>query len=178
MGGMKTHTLGLILVGLLVLLAISPLLSPGLPSVADAPIHLFRTMEMVSIWADGIYYPRWAPNLAFGYGYPLFDFAPPLPYFIAGAFHVIGFSLETSIKLLAILCLAFYGVGMYLFARNVLGERGALLAAAAYLYTPFRFREILLYGGNYPQILAIGLFPWVLWAFERIIADGRSRWLS
>ena len=177
MGGMKTHTLGLILVGLLVLLAISPLLSPGLPSVADAPIHLFRTMEMVSIWADGIYYPRWAPNLAFGYGYPLFDFAPPLPYFIAGAFHVIGFSLETSIKLLAILCLAFYGVGMYLFARNVLGERGALLAAAAYLYTPFRFREILLYGGNYPQILAIGLFPWVLWAFERIIADGRSRYI-
>jgi hypothetical protein len=174
---MKTRSLGLILVGLLVLLAVSPLLPPGLPSIADAPIHLFRTMEMVSVWADGIYYPRWAPNLALGYGYPLFDFAPPLPYFIAGAFHVLGFSLETSIKLLAILCMAFYGVGMYLFVRNVLGERGALLAAAAYLYAPFRFREILLYGGNYPQILAIGLFPWVLWAFERIIADGRSRYI-
>ena len=174
---MKTLNPGLILVGLLVLLAVSPLFPPGLPSIADAPIHLFRTMELVSVWADGVYYPRWAPNLAFGYGYPLFDFAPPLPYFFAGAFHVLGFSLETSIKLLAILCMAFYGVGMYLFVRNVLGERGALLAAAAFLYTPFRFREILLYGGNYPQILAIGLFPWVLWAFERIIADGRSRYI-
>jgi hypothetical protein len=174
---MKALNPGLILVGLLILLAVSPLLPPGLPSIADAPIHLFRTMEMVSAWADGVYYPRWAPNLAFGYGYPLFNFAPPLPYFIAGAFHVVGFSLESSIKLLAIFCMTIYGIGMYLFVRNVLGERGALLAAAAYLYTPFRFREVLLYGGNYPQILAIGLFPWVLWAFERIVADGRSRYI-
>jgi uncharacterized membrane protein len=125
---MKAIIPGLILVGLLVLLAVSPLLPPGLPSIADAPIHLFRTMEMVSAWADGVYYPRWAPNLAFGYGYPIFNFAPPLPYFIAGAFHVLGFSLETSIKLLAVLCMAIYGFGMYLFVRNVLGERGALLA--------------------------------------------------
>jgi hypothetical protein len=168
---------GLLLVGLLLLLAVSPLFPPGLPSIADAPIHLFRTMELVSCWADGVYYPRWAPNLAFGYGYPLFDFAPPLPYFIAGALHLLGLSLETSIKLLAVLCLAVYGLGMYLFARNVLGGRGALLAAAAYVYTPFRFREVLLYGGNYPQILAIGLFPWVLWAFNRIVADGRRRYV-
>jgi uncharacterized membrane protein len=174
---MRAFDSGLLLVGLLVLLAVSPLFPPGLPSIADAPIHLFRTMELVSCWADGVYYPRWAPNLALGYGYPLFDFAPPLPYFVAGALHVVGFSLETSIKLLAVLCLAAYGVGMYLFARNVLGGRGALLAAAAYIYTPFRFRETLLYGGNYPQILAIGLFPWVLWAFERIVADGRRRYV-
>ena len=174
---MKAPNPGLILVGLLVLLAVSPLFPPGLPSIADAPIHLFRTMEMVSVWADGVYFPRWAPNLAFGYGYPLFIFAPPLPYFIAGALHVLGFSLETSIKLLAILCMVLYGFGMYLFTRNVLGGRGALLAAAAYLYTPFRFREILLYGGNYTQILAIGLFPWVLWSFERIVASRRWRYV-
>ena len=161
---------------LLVLLAASPLFPPWLPSIADAPIHLFRTMELASVWADGLAYPRWAPNLAFGYGYPLFDFAPPLPYFIAGAFHILGFSLENSIKLLSVLCLACYGLGMYLFTRNVLGARAAVLASAAFLYTPFRYREVLLYGGNYPQILAIGLFPWVLWAFERTVADGRRRY--
>lgn len=178
LGRMKAFEPGLLLVALLVLLAVSPLLSPGLPSIADAPIHLFRTMEMVSAWTDGVIYPRWAPNLAFGYGYPLFDFAPPLPYFLAGAFHVLGFSLETSIRLLSVLCLACYGLGMYLFTRNILGPRAALLAAAAYLFTPFRYREILLYGGNYPQILAIGIFPWVLWAFERAVADGRGRYAA
>jgi hypothetical protein len=124
-----------------------------------------------------VYYPRWAPDLAFGYGYPLFDFAPPLPYFVAGILHVSGLSLENSIKLLSVLAMAAYGLGMYLFARNVLGRRAALVAGAAFLFTPFRFREVMLYGGNYPQILAIALFPWVLWAFERVIVDGRRRYV-
>jgi hypothetical protein len=165
--------LGLILVLLLLTFAVSPLLKSGLPSMADVPIHLFRTMEMVRCWQDGVYYPRWAPNLAFGYGYPLFDFAPPLPYFIAGLFHVLGTDLETAIKLLAVLCFLLYGMGMYLFAREILGAKAALLAAAAYVYTPFRFREALVYGGNYPQILAMALYPWILWAFHRIITQDR-----
>jgi hypothetical protein len=177
-GWLKLLDPGLLLVALLLLIAISPLFPRGLPAIADAPIHLFRTMELVSCWRDGVYYPRWAPNLAFGYGYPLFDFAPPLPYFIAGTLHVLGFTLETSIKLLSVFCLALYGWGMYLFARNILGARGALLAAAAYIYTPFRFWETLLYGGNYPQIMAIGLFPWVLWAFQRLVLDGRRRYTA
>ena len=165
--------LGLILVLLVLTFAVSPLLRSGLPSMADVPIHLFRTMEMVHCWQDGVYSPRWAPNLAFGYGYPLFDFAPPLPYFIAGLFHVLGTDLETAIKLLALLCFLLYGLGMYLFSREVLGAKPALLAAAAYVYTPFRFREALIYGGNYPQILAIALYPWILWAFHKIIVEDR-----
>jgi len=169
--------LGLILVLLLLAFAVSPLLRSGLPSMADVPIHLFRTMEMVRCWQDGVYYPRWAPNLAFGYGYPLFDFAPPLPYFMAGLFHVLGADLETAIKLLAVLCFLLYGLGMYLFAREVLGAKPALLAAAAYVYTPFRFREALIYGGNYPQILAIALYPWILWAFYKIIAQNKPRYI-
>jgi hypothetical protein len=169
--------LGLILVLLLLSFAVSPLLRSGLPSMADVPIHLFRTMEMVRCWQDRVYYPRWAPNLAFGYGYPLFDFAPPLPYFMAGLFHVLGADLETAIKLLAVLCFLLYGLGMYLFAREVLGAKPALLAAAAYVYTPFRFREALIYGGNYPQILAIALYPWILWAFYKIIAQNKPRYI-
>ncbi len=168
---------GLILVLLLLTFAVSPLLRSGLPSMADVPIHLFRTMEMVRCWQDGVYYPRWAPNLAFGYGYPLFDFAPPLPYFMAGLFHVLGADLETAIKLLAMLCFLLYGLGMYLFAREVLGAKPALLAAAAYVYTPFRFREALIYGGNYPQILAIAFYPWILWAFHKIIAQDKPKYI-
>jgi hypothetical protein len=169
--------LGLILVLLLLTIAVSPLLKSGLPSMADVPIHLFRTMEMVRCWEGGVYYPRWAPNLAFGYGYPLFDFAPPLPPFIAGLFHALGADFETAIKLLAVLCFLLYGLGMYLFAREVLGAKPALLAAAAYVYTPFRFREALIYGGNYPQILAMALYPWILWAFYKIIVLDRPRYV-
>lgn len=168
---------GLILALLLLTFAVSPLLRSGLPSMADVPIHLYRLVELDRCWQDGVYYPRWAPNLAFGYGYPLFNFAPPLPYFIAELFHVLGADFETAIKLLAVLCFLLYGLGMYLFAKEVMGAKAALLAAAAYVYTPFRFREALIYGGNYPQILAMALYPWILWAFHQIIAQDRPKYI-
>jgi hypothetical protein len=168
---------GLILVLLLLTFAVSPLLRSGLPSMADVPIHLYRLVELDRCWQDGVYYPRWAPTLAFGYGYPLFNFAPPLPYFIAELFHVLGADFEMAIKLLAVLCFLLYGLGMYLFARGVLGAKPALLAAAAYVYTPFRFREALIYGGNYPQILAMALYPWILWAFHKIIVEDRPKYV-
>jgi hypothetical protein len=165
---------GLIVVGVLVLIAVSPLFQPGLPNVADAPIHLFRTAEWVRSWRAGILLPRWAPTLAYGYGYPLFVFAPPLPYMLAGILHLAGFSLETAIKLLSTACFFVAGYGMYALARTFFGSAAAVLAAGAYVFAPFFLREAYLYGGNYPQLLAIALFPAVLWAFHRLAATGRT----
>ena len=159
--------LGLVTVGLLVLLAVWPLFQAGLPNVADAPIHLFRTAEWVRSWRAGILLPRWAPNLAYGYGYPLFLFAPPLFYTLAGALHILGLSLTASVKIVVIGCLAVAGGGMYALLKRRHGPVAAVVAAAAYLLAPFFLRETYLYGGNYPQLIAIALFPAILWAFER-----------
>lgn len=169
---------GLLVVLILPLFAISPLLKSGLPGLADATIHLLRTVELDFLWRNGVFFPRWAPNMAFGYGYPLFDFAPPLPYIIAETFHLLGADFETAIKLLSILCFYLACLGMYLFSRELLDPGPALLAAAAYIYTPFVFREQLIYGGNYPQILAVSLYPWGLWAWARLHASGRWRYAA
>ncbi len=168
---------GLTVIFLAALFVIYPFLQPGLPSTADAPIHLLRAAEWGRCWADGVYYPRWAPNLAFGYGYPLFIFAPPLPYVIIQGFHFLGASLETSTKLLPLLCLLLAAGGMYLFVREVMGPRGAVLAAVAYLYAPFQLREALIYGGNYPQLLAVAFFPFILWAIHRLVVTGRALYI-
>lgn len=170
--------LGLGVALFLPLLAISPLLKSGLPGLADALLHLLRTVELDFLWRNGVFLPRWAPNMAFGYGYPLFDFAPPLPYVIAEVFHLLRADFETAIKLLSILCFYVAGLGMYLFARELLRTGPALLAAAAYLYTPFVLRQQLIYGGNYPQILAIALYPWGLLAFYRLHRWGRWRYAA
>ena len=36
--------------------------------------------------------PRFVPDLSFGFGYHLFNFVYPLPFYIAEVFHLIGFS--------------------------------------------------------------------------------------
>jgi hypothetical protein len=168
---------GLAVVALLVLLAASPLFEPGLPNVADAPIHVFRTAEWVRNWQAGILIPRWSPYLAYGYGYPLFVFAPPLPYMLAGSLHLLGLSLTTSIKLLSVGCLALGGYGMYALVRAHFDARAGVVAAAAYVFAPFLLREAYLYGGNYPQLLAISLFPSVLWVFHKVMETNRTRHL-
>ncbi|HRJ45663.1 MAG TPA: hypothetical protein PL105_27420, partial [Caldilineaceae bacterium] len=87
---------------LLPFLLISSLMRPGLPGMADAQIHLFRTVEWDYLWRNGILFPTWAPNLAFGYGYPLFNFAPPLPYIFIDLWHLLGLSLTSATQLLAV----------------------------------------------------------------------------
>jgi hypothetical protein len=167
---------GLLLAGLLALFVIHPLLQPGLPGSADTPIHFYRTLEFARSWVPGVVYPRWAPDLAYGYGHPLWDFAPPLPYLIPLALHTVGLSLEASLKGLVILTALGYALGAYLFVRNSLGPKAGLVGAAIYTLAPFALRETLLYGGNYPQYLAIGLYPWVLWSLGRV--KRRGGWLN
>ena len=112
---------GLLAVALLLLIVASPLFQRGLPNVADAPIHLFRTAEWVRSWQAGILLPRWSPTLAYGYGHPLFVFAPPLPYALAGALHLAGLSLETAIKLLCMGSLAVAGFLAPFIAAGITG---------------------------------------------------------
>lgn len=166
---------GLILAGLLTLFIIQSLLQPGLPTQADLPIHLYRTLEYGQAWGPGVIVPRWAPNLAYGYGYPMFVFAPPLPYWLGLAFHSLGLTWENAFKLLIILTILLYAIGMYLLGREVWGSvEAGLIAATGYTFAPFALREALLYGGNVPQLLAIGLFPWTLWAMT--CAGRRRSW--
>lgn len=170
---------GLVLAGLFGLFVIQNLLQPGLPTVADLPIHLYRTLEFKEAWAPGVIVPRWAPNLAYGYGYPLFIFAPPLPYLLGLAFLWPGLSIEAALKLVIVLSILLYAGGMYLLARDILNSAAAgLVAAAAYLFAPFALREALLYGGNVPQLLAIGFFPWTLWAMTGAARQRSWGWVG
>jgi len=169
---------GLILALCLTLPMIETLMRPGLPTTADMPIHLYRTVEYSHAWSSDVWLPRWAPNLAYGYGYPLFIFAPPLPYFIGYIFHALGGSFEIALKTLIILIILLYATSMYLLGRDLWGNvPSGLISATAYLYAPFALREILLYGGNIPQYFAIGLFPLILWTLYRLNRHGGWGWL-
>jgi hypothetical protein len=174
---LKRIDTGLILATLLTLFIIQNLWQPGLPAAADIPIHLYRTIEYGRAWSPGVILPRWAPNLAYGYGYPLFVFAPPLPYLLGLGFHLAGLTFDAALKSVLIGSILLYAAGMYLLARDLFRSAAAgLVAATAFAFAPLALREALLYGGNVPQYLAIGLFPWTLWAMTRSASAHRWGW--
>lgn len=154
------------------LLAIEPLLIAGIPSTADGPLHLIRIVEFEAVLRSGVIYPRWAPDLAFGYGYPLFNYYAPLFYYVAEIPRLAGASFETALKVTVFASFLGYGVATYWWTRPFLGNAAAAVAAVAYVFFPFRFHETYIQG-DYPQFLAFGLAPIALGGLYRFFAVKR-----
>jgi len=160
---------GLLVVLVLPVFVAIPLLQPGLPKTADGYLHLLRVVELDQCWRDGVFYPRWAPDMAFGYGYPIFNYFAPLLYYLTELVHVVGLGFESAFKLVLIGCLVLGAWGTYALTKDFLGSKAGILAAAAYYYAPFTLREIYVRGG-YAQLLAVSLMPAAFWSFNRLVS--------
>jgi len=167
---------GLLVVLLLPSLVAIILLQPGIPRTADGYLHLLRVVEIHECWQDGVFYPRWAPDMAFGYGYPIFNYFAPLLYHLTELVHVVGLGFESSFKLVLIGCLVLGGWGIYALTKDILNPRAGILAAAAYVYAPFMLREVFVRGG-YPQIMAMCIMPAALWSFHRLVTTDHPVYL-
>ena len=150
------------------------LLPGGLPNTADGPVHFIRAAEMVHAWADGVLVPRWAQNLGYGYGIPLFVYAPPLPYQITAALHSLGLSLEWAYKGMLVAGIAIAAYGSYNLSRALLGVWAGAVGAAAFLYAPILLRELFIQG-NAAQYLAWTFPAWAAWAILRLYANEGRR---
>ncbi len=146
-----------------------PLLAPGLPNTADGMLHLVRSVLWRWAWDEGVGWPRWHTLLYQGYGYPLFNFYAPLLYATTALGSYLLPSILAAFKVVLLLACVGYAWGMYLWSRDLLGPQGAVVAAAAYTFAPFRFFE-LYFEGNYAQFLAWSLYPWVFYFFHRLAA--------
>ncbi|HOG46409.1 MAG TPA: 6-pyruvoyl-tetrahydropterin synthase-related protein [Anaerolineae bacterium] len=153
-----------------------PLATATLTRSDDGLIHLYRLLEFDRCLAQGSLLPRWAPDLAQGYGYPLFSFYPPLAYHVAEVWHLLGLSLVRALNLTFVLSGMLSGASMYLLVRDWAGPKGALLAAMLYMYAPFALYSAY-YRGGVAEVLAWALAPLALWAFRKLVRSGDARWL-
>ena len=135
-----------------------------------------RQVELNQAWQQGNYYPRWGTDLAFGHGMPIFNYAPPALYQATQLFHTLGLPLAAAMKAVLVVVFFLYSVGMFLFARRIYGAYPALVAAAVYVYAPYRLREAYIQG-NYGQFIGLACYPLIFWAFHGLITDGRPRYL-
>lgn len=153
---------------LLALPIITTFLKPGLPLAADSEIHLHRIASMVSNLEAGHLWARWTPYLHQGFGYPIHNFYAPGLHLIGAHLHLAtGLDLVTIYKLLLFGIILLYPLGAYGWTRKDFGTMGGLVAAAAYLYVPFRFHELLAQQ-NLSQFAAMALLPFLLWAIRRV----------
>lgn len=156
-------------VGLMATLAVWPFLTrPGLPTLTDAELHAYRTYEIISAWQAGLPYLRWAPDLFFGFGYPLFNYYAPLTYYLGAAYGVFGGGAVAGVKFVFVLSAYLGTLGIYQLARDQWGSLAGVVSAVVYAFSPYIVYMDPHARGALPETFALALTPWVWWALKRL----------
>ncbi|MBE2231952.1 MAG: hypothetical protein IAE85_00500 [Anaerolinea sp.] len=164
----------LILLFVLCAFALAPLASPGYFFDAhDADHSVFFLVEFDKAIRDGALWPRWGPDHALGYGYPLWLLYAPLAYYVAEGFHLLGLGFTAAVKAAWALGFLFGGWGMFLllrrwFGRGPAGRAAALVGGLLYVYAPYHLLTIYVRAA-FAEFSALAWFPWVLLAFDRVV---------
>ncbi len=163
----------------LTIFAIAPFLQPGyFWGANDARHHVYFLFEYDRLVADGIWWPRWSPDFAFGFGYPFFNIYAPLSHFLAELLHhFLGFGYTAAIE--AIFCLSIVGsaAAMYTFVRSWAGRQAALVAALVYVYIPYHLLNLYV-RANLTESMALLWLPLCLWTVRQAILWPSWRWIA
>lgn len=157
---------GLIIILAFSFLILSRIFHPGFFAVHD-DTQPTRIYEMSKSLKDGLFPVRWVNDLGFGYGYPIFNFYAPLPYYIGSFFNLIGFGAITSAKIMFSIAVLAAGIGMYLFIKSFLGELPAITSSVIYLFFPY-FAINIFIRGAVGEYYAYSLLPFIFWGVFKI----------
>lgn len=152
--------------------AIWALFVPGFYGASD-DLHIAWLYEMDAVVKMGKFPPRFVPDLSFGFGYPLFNFVFPLPFYIGETFHLLGLAFVDSIKSVFLLSIPLSGYFMYKFLKEHASFWLSLTGALIYIYTPYRATDIYIRGAI-GEALAFVFPPLIAFAVTKIVKDKQS----
>ena len=139
----------------------------------DGENHLIRLFLVGDALKAGDWYPRWLPDLAMGYGYPLFNYYAPAMYAVATTLRGFGLPIIAAFQWTGVIAVSLAATGTYALAHHVMGDRiGAIVAATAFVLAPYPFFTNLYDRAQVPEALALGILPWALLAAWRAWHDG------
>ncbi|MDD4938278.1 MAG: 6-pyruvoyl-tetrahydropterin synthase-related protein [Candidatus Shapirobacteria bacterium] len=163
----------LILLLILSIFTFYRLLRPGYFSMMD-DMHVFRLQQFDQCLKDGQIPCRLITDGGLGYGYPLFNYYPPLSYSIAEIFHFTGFSLINSLKITFAISHIIGLLGMYLFANLFWGEIGGIISAILFLFAPYQATNAFV-RGDIAELLAINIIPWIFYFLTKFINQNKNK---
>jgi uncharacterized membrane protein len=152
-------------------------IGPTLPCGSDAVIHLLRVVQLDHLWAQGILYSRLAPDMGWGYGFPVFNFYPPLSYYVVLLISRLIGDIALGFRVTQALTFLVVGLGVYVLARDFFRAEAAVVTAVAAMYAPYVAYNPL-YRGALPEAMGWALLPWAWWAVGRAVRTGRRGWIA
>lgn len=142
------------------------LLTAAWPDTPDGLFHLHRVRALAEALRWGVLYPRWFPDFAFGYGYPVLNFYAPLFYYPPAFLHLAGLDLIAAVRLSLAAWYALSGLAAHALLRRWVQPLPAALGAILYLVFPYRLYDLFVRGAL-PEFAAFLWLPLIVWATVR-----------
>src|SRR5438132_654086 len=101
---------------------VSPLLHSGLIPTHDGEYHVVRFYEFQKAISEGVFFPRWASDLNFGYGVPLFNYVYPFPNYVGFLLVLFTRSFIDSFKLELLFSTLIGSMFFYLWTKKYWGD--------------------------------------------------------
>ncbi len=152
-----------LLLPLIVLPAIWAIITPGYFPIHDNT-QVVRVAQMTQALQDLHFPARWVSDLGFGFGYPIFNFYNPLPYYFGAAFSLLGLNALLATKLMFIFPVFLAAFTIYKLVNKYLGHLPGIIAAAFYTYAPYHAVQIYV-RGSVAEYWAYAFIPLVILYF-------------
>ncbi len=144
---------------LLSYLVVRPLFVRGFFPVHD-DTQPSRVYEMAKALKEGQFPVRMVQDLGYGYGYPIFNFYAPLPYYVGAAFNILGMDAISATKTMYAVGILLALVSMYFLGREIAGNMAGIVSAVIFTYVPYHAVDIYVRGavGEYYALAFLPLF--------------------
>jgi hypothetical protein len=136
--------------------------------------HFFRLNELDYLLRQGVFYPRWASDFAYGHGSAEFNFYAPLSRYLGEVFVLVGLPPAFALHAVLLGTVVLGAFGIYFLARQYLGGVGSVVAAVAYLYNPYQLANFY-QRGSLAESVAFAFMPYLMLALNLLMKLDYSR---
>lgn len=164
---MKKNFIETLLIIVLTLGIVFPLFRPGFFEFHDNTT-VVRVFEMTKSLQGGMFPVRWVEDLGYGYGYPIFNFYGPTPYYIGSVFNLIGFDVLFSTKIMLVLGMLFSSLSMFYLVKKLYGVSPAIVSSVFYAYFPYHAVNLYVRGAV-GELFAYAFLPLVFLSLFTLI---------
>jgi GT2 family glycosyltransferase len=170
---LASNILWLMLVVLLTFGAVKELIKPGYFYMQD-DLQAFRIHQMDKCFSDFQIPCRWVPDAGYRYGYPQFNYYPPLVYYAGEIIHKFGFQFIDTVKILFVLGYILSAAAMFALVSRLSNRFLGLTSALLYTYVPYKALEVYVRGAL-SEFWALIFFPLIFLFIYEVIESSRKR---
>jgi len=165
----------LLILLLTILPAIAWLIQPGFFPMHD-DLQPMRQMQLEKCFKDWQIPCRWVPDMGYEYGYPLFNYYPPFPYYLGEIFRIFSFSYTNVVKIVGVLGFLAAAAGMYFLGREFFGETGGIVSSLFYTYSPYHSVDYYVRGAV-NEFWSQAFFPLAFLFSYKLITGKNWKWI-